>query len=256
MPFTLSHPAAAIPLRRYGLVLSALIIGSMAPDLPFYIKLPVTRGFSHSLPGAIIFSFPLAVLVFWVFHRWFKHPLVALLPHGLQARLLPAADRFMPDTRRRWLLSLLSIFVGLVTHLVWDLFTHHNHGNLVEILPLLDQTAVSTPFGDAPWYIVLQIISSILGLALILLWSIRWFLSTRPSHPNERLSQAPVRMSTILIIAVGIIPLSLGGSALVVIPHGGYSLYLFIREFIVNCLALSLLAFAVYAFNWHRRQVT
>ena len=34
MPVTGSHPAAVLPLMRLGFVPSALVIGSMVPDLP------------------------------------------------------------------------------------------------------------------------------------------------------------------------------------------------------------------------------
>ncbi|OEV34905.1 hypothetical protein HS99_0034890 [Kitasatospora aureofaciens] len=43
MPFTLSHPAAVLPLLRAAgergpLVASALVAGSMAPDVPFFAE--------------------------------------------------------------------------------------------------------------------------------------------------------------------------------------------------------------------------
>ena len=34
MPFTLAHPAVVLPLRGLGLPMTALVAGSMAPDLP------------------------------------------------------------------------------------------------------------------------------------------------------------------------------------------------------------------------------
>jgi len=34
MPFTFAHPAAAVPLAQFRLPLSALVVGSMAPDFP------------------------------------------------------------------------------------------------------------------------------------------------------------------------------------------------------------------------------
>src|SRR3982751_4122954 len=50
MPFTASHPAAVLPLIRLGLPPSALVIGSMGPDLPYF--LPVGRGLeTHTLVG-------------------------------------------------------------------------------------------------------------------------------------------------------------------------------------------------------------
>ncbi|MGY1732216.1 DUF4184 family protein [Geodermatophilus sp. SYSU D01045] len=42
MPFTGSHPAAVLPLLRTGLPASALVAGSLAPDLLFH--LPVDTG--------------------------------------------------------------------------------------------------------------------------------------------------------------------------------------------------------------------
>ena len=40
MPFTLAHAAAALPLRRFKLVWSALVIGSFAPDFWLFMGLP------------------------------------------------------------------------------------------------------------------------------------------------------------------------------------------------------------------------
>jgi hypothetical protein len=39
MPFTLAHPAIVVPLALQRLILSALIIGSMTPDLEYFIRL-------------------------------------------------------------------------------------------------------------------------------------------------------------------------------------------------------------------------
>jgi hypothetical protein len=37
MPFTVSHAAAVLPLRKLNLISSAFIVGSMAPDFPYII---------------------------------------------------------------------------------------------------------------------------------------------------------------------------------------------------------------------------
>src|SRR5215467_12574272 len=39
VPFTFSHPAAVLPLARRGLVFSALVVGSMAPDFPYFVQM-------------------------------------------------------------------------------------------------------------------------------------------------------------------------------------------------------------------------
>ncbi len=63
MPFTLAHPAAAAPLRRFGLVLSALVVGSMAPDFPYFLPgLPQDK-FGHTLAGVFWFCVPAGLAV-------------------------------------------------------------------------------------------------------------------------------------------------------------------------------------------------
>ena len=42
MPFTGSHPAVVLPLLRIGMPASALVIGSLTPDLPYYLPTPFT----------------------------------------------------------------------------------------------------------------------------------------------------------------------------------------------------------------------
>ncbi|HAT6805041.1 TPA: DUF4184 family protein [Citrobacter freundii] len=51
MPFTFTHPAVVIPIYHYvnrSLSLSALIIGSMAPDFVYFFLFSVTGALSHS----------------------------------------------------------------------------------------------------------------------------------------------------------------------------------------------------------------
>ena len=53
MPFTLSHPAAVIPLRRWG-IFSALIIGSIMPDSVYFLPFMDEHDrFAHTLPGIV-----------------------------------------------------------------------------------------------------------------------------------------------------------------------------------------------------------
>jgi hypothetical protein len=78
LPFTFAHSAAAVPLRhvlgRFG-VLSALVIGSIAPDLAFVLPIGVARLDSHSLAGLFWFCLPAGLLTYLLFHRVLKGPL-------------------------------------------------------------------------------------------------------------------------------------------------------------------------------------
>jgi hypothetical protein len=67
MPFTLSHPAAAIPFLRTRLVPSALVIGCMVPDFEYFLRFAPEGGFGHSLPGVFVFDLPVAFIALWLF---------------------------------------------------------------------------------------------------------------------------------------------------------------------------------------------
>src|SRR5208282_2730238 len=124
MPFTLAHPAAALPFRKTGLVISAVVVGSMAPDFEYFLRLSPQGRFGHSLPGLIIFTLPVALAVLWLFHRSVKFAIVRLLPASLQHRLV-CTDFPFGDVRR-FALLVLSVLVGALTHILWDGFTHRS----------------------------------------------------------------------------------------------------------------------------------
>lgn len=61
MPFTLCHPAVVLPLHeaaRRRTSLSALAIGSMAPNFVYCFSLGVSGGFTHSLAGVFLYCLP------------------------------------------------------------------------------------------------------------------------------------------------------------------------------------------------------
>ncbi|MFJ1707702.1 DUF4184 family protein [Kitasatospora sp. NPDC088346] len=165
MPFTLSHPAAVLPLlrgvrARGPLVAPALVAGSMAPDLPF---------FAESLLPGVYRSGGLT-------HRWWAVPTVdvalatALVAgwRGLwrdgTAVLLPAtgarpADR--PDRLPGPGPVALSAALGAATHVGWDSFTHRGRAG-VRALPVLTRR-----LGGVPLYTALQYGTSLAGLVLV-----------------------------------------------------------------------------------------
>ncbi|NUP44592.1 MAG: DUF4184 family protein, partial [Streptomyces sp.] len=90
MPFTFSHPAAVLPLLPGGrprgpLVASALVAGSLAPDVPYFTE-SLVHGtfrygeFTHSLLGVPTADVAIAALLAAGWHWLLREPLVALLP--------------------------------------------------------------------------------------------------------------------------------------------------------------------------------
>src|SRR5512137_50649 len=116
MPFTLAHPAAAVPLARKGLVLSALVVGSMSPDFGYFLHLGTDRRVDHSMPFVLFLGVPMSLAVLWAYHIILKRPLLSLLPAAHQQRLVSLAAGFTFAPVSRFLLVALSTIAGALTH--------------------------------------------------------------------------------------------------------------------------------------------
>ena len=183
MPFTFAHPAAAVPLARRGLVLSALVVGSMAPDFVHFLTLSARNNFGHTLPGVFLFCIPTGLAVLWLFHAFVKRPALALFPASQQARLMPLADGFHFGPMRRLIFIILSLIIGAFTHIAWDSLTH-SHGWLVDHWAIL-KSPITAP-NDKPVEVfkILQHGSTLIGMALLVCWYARW-LRRAPKHSVE-----------------------------------------------------------------------
>lgn len=178
MPFTPAHAAAALPFRRTRLVPSALLIGTFAPDLEYFVRLAAGGGWGHTVAGVFGLSLPGGLAALWVFHRLVKVPLVYLLPDSIRARLTPELAPFGFLPALRFVNVLLSLLIGIATHLLWDGFTHANYW------PGRDITTLHHGFSLAGgWFTlfdVLQLISSVGGLLALAIWSLHWYRRTPP----------------------------------------------------------------------------
>jgi hypothetical protein len=161
-----------LPLRRCGLVLSALVIGSMAPDSEYFFGL--RHSASHAMPGAVTFTFPLALAVLIIFHAIVKWPLISLMPAGLQARVIRSAQgfRWLPATR--FLLILLSLATGIATHILLDGFTHPESWVVLHCAAL--RTMVPIPaHRPQPMHAVLQYAITAVGVLALAICTAFWY---------------------------------------------------------------------------------
>lgn len=183
MPFTLSHPAAVLPLARTKLVFSAMVAGALAPDIGHFVMDSSLGSESHSLPGLFSICLPVGLVMLLLFHKLLKSPLLALLPTSHQVRLYPYAQgfRFMP--LRRFALIVFSVFVGSVTHLMWDSFTHDT-GWVVVRVQGLRESLLLLPHHAMPVYKVLQLGSTVAGLLILAVAYLLWFRKAKPSSAN------------------------------------------------------------------------
>lgn len=137
MPFTLAHPAAVLPLRRYCpryLSLGALVVGSIVPDAGYILTRLKVDELAHSFAGSFAFSLPVGMAMLALLYA-VRRPLVEFLPEPQRRAFLPlcAAPVASP------LVLIVSLLLGSWTHLAWDSFTHRS-GWLVRHLPFLQIT--------------------------------------------------------------------------------------------------------------------
>lgn len=182
MPFTLAHPAAVVPFhRRLGrsVPLSSLVVGSIAPDLAYFLPLGIRGSYSHSIPGLFLFCLPVGVVA-WVIYLIILRPFfLVLLPRPVSERLGPSALAKL--SLPTGCAAAAAVLLGATTHLVWDSFTHGS-GFVVEASPAL-RTPLHLFGGYSPrLFTVLQHASTLGGLTILAVLGLRWFRSTRPKN--------------------------------------------------------------------------
>lgn len=124
MPFTLSHPAAALPFKNLmpqwfsGLVLLA---GSIAPDFEYFFAFELSG--SH-LKDLFLLHLPTTVFLSVIFT--YSLPALAYhLPQSLEERFGFLKEiKFHSLLRKRGLVFLLSSLTGIIGHLVLDELFH------------------------------------------------------------------------------------------------------------------------------------
>lgn len=188
MPFTLAHPAAIIPVSKLAgkhTSLSALVIGSMIPDAVYFLPLGVSGRTSHSLPALFWFCIPVGLVAYALFHSFVKRPAAALLPRQLINRLPPHVldgPWYGPSPAG---MVVLSLFIGAITHVAWDSFTH-SHTDVVAHFDVLRSVIAVVGGYPVPLYKAMQHVSSLVGLAALAWWVRAWIANSSPSPGMHR----------------------------------------------------------------------
>lgn len=174
MPFTFSHPAIILPLTylpRKWYSLTGLVIGSITPDFEYFLRMKVQSDYSHTISGIFWFDLPLGILLAFLFHNIVRNSLFDNLPLFFRERFLKFnAFNWNIYFKKNFLIVIISIITGILSHLFWDSFTHEN-GYFVSLFPALTRDVNS--FGvHMPFYKVLQHVSSLTGGLVIIfaLW--------------------------------------------------------------------------------------
>ncbi|HZR21735.1 MAG TPA: DUF4184 family protein [Verrucomicrobiae bacterium] len=179
MPFPLAHPAAILPLRRFCprfLSFPALVAGSISPDTGYLFGGLGVDVYSHKLvPGTFfgVISGLVLLAVYW----WAGPRVLPLLARPSREMLRPLLVIKMPPTFP----LLLSLAIGVWSHLLLDSFTH-SQGWLVRHSALL-QTPVFMIYNHAIrvchllWYGF-----SFAGIAWLILATRQWLEDQRTGN--------------------------------------------------------------------------
>lgn len=150
--------------------MTALIIGSLAPDFEYFLRMRVKSIYSHSFIGLLWFDLPLTILLAFIFHNVVRNVLVRNLPNFLAARLI-TFNKFDWNSyfERHFVVVIVSALIGAFSHIAWDSFTHED-GFAVERITFLSNS-VNVAGKDFPVFKLLQHGSTVIG-ALVIVWAI------------------------------------------------------------------------------------
>lgn len=178
MPFTFSHPLFSVPLKRIAprwLSVTGLVLGSMIPDMEYFMALEPYQTIGHSLEGLLLQGVPLSIAFAFAFHRVIKPALPRFMPSagGLDRFVMRmSSEEWKLDSVRAWTIFLVSLFIGYWSHMFMDAWTHASGTFVGWFSPLRGS------FAGKHVYQLLQYLFSLIGAGvpalMLLIRYIRW----------------------------------------------------------------------------------
>jgi Domain of unknown function (DUF4184) len=194
MPWTFAHPAAVLPLRRCcprWLHFPALVIGSLTPDLGYYVRgLDLSR-LAHLFPDGLpvcVLSGLVLLAAFYLLRR----PVCHLLPQPHRGAWLALIAAERAPSLALFASMAVSLALGAVTHMAWDGLTHQGGWAVTQVLAL--QGPLFSLWGTGiPAYQVLQHLSTLIGTAALLWAYVRWLRREQPYLPLRAIAMNVAR---------------------------------------------------------------
>lgn len=165
MPLTFAHPAAVLPFSRDSKYVNflALVLGSMSPDFEYFLRGMPYGEIGHTCFGFITFNLPIVVIVYLIYKACIHRTLFRHLPSILQDTY---SQKKSSARSLKVFIFLYSALFGMLTHVVWDSFTHLG-GFMVSNLSILTSTVHIYGF-NIPIFKFLQHGSTIVGIIAII----------------------------------------------------------------------------------------
>jgi len=187
MPFTFSHPAAIVPFRllpKQWTSLTGLVIGSMAPDFEYFIRMRGYGTYGHTWFGLIWFCIPVAITLAFIYHYIVRDAFLDNLPEFLRRRTVSFKNfNWKGYFKEHYWIVIISIVIGACTHVIWDGFTH-KHGLFVKKNGWFDQAFIIGGY-IMPRYKMLQHSSTVVGGLFILYALLRLPVHEKIIYPKS-----------------------------------------------------------------------
>ncbi|ACT02184.1 DUF4184 family protein [Paenibacillus sp. JDR-2] len=184
MPYTLAHPIFAYPLKKINrklLSVTGLVLGSMGPDMEYFVRLEPYQSIGHTAAGLFLQVIPLSLVLGLLFHYVVKSSLALHLPSlfDLDKRAYHLISGWDMRGSKAMVVYLLSVIIGFYTHILVDGFTHER-GYFVHHWDVLNRIV----FLNLPLFKILQYSFSLLGLLIITLTVLIKLYQSNPKNED------------------------------------------------------------------------
>ena len=167
--------------------MTGLVVGSIAPDFEYFMRLNGDSYYSHSWLGILYFNLPLSILLAFLFHVIVRNIMIDNLPGFLARRFVAFKDLDWPmHFKNNFWVVIISMMVGAASHLITDDFTHA-HTAAVDMLGIL-RKHIHIGGKHLPVYIFLQYLGTVIG-GLIIIYAVfqlpaaKHYINNRPILP-------------------------------------------------------------------------
>lgn len=241
MPFTFSHPALVLPFykkeNKYTSIdMTGLVLGSMAPDMEYYILNLPTTTMGHTIYGFLTLNLFLCIIWAYIFHFIIKKPFISNMPTPFDIWLYPIyKSKFKLNGIKQLIIFIYSAIIGMVTHIFIDGFTHSNTF-FTRTIPILREN-INFSGNIMPNYYFLQIMTSIIGLILIVLFL---YNNRNKIIPTEKFYLVPLKEKLKFYLSILVLTIIF----IIINPYmylGYLSVYVMgsIRAFLMSIIATS-----------------
>jgi Domain of unknown function (DUF4184) len=139
------------------------------------------------------------------------------------------------------MILVISIWLGAITHIVWDSFTHPTGWAVQHLLWL------QSLIGQWPLYKLLQYGSGLLGVAGLWVWAMRWL---KQSPAERSIESLPMRGKSIAWLTIGLTAVLMMGFAIVRDATPGEGMAAIVVRAMIGAIAGSFVGCVMYAIGF------